>query len=76
MLTYLSSLLSFTDCQKVLTLYGLSNLVNAEDNSLDEMDPYHYNSRGFIWKKVMKGDFKLPSIKNFNNEGSDSGKCL
>ncbi|KAK3881896.1 hypothetical protein Pcinc_013695 [Petrolisthes cinctipes] len=60
------------DCQKVLTLYGLSNLVNAEDNSLDEMDPYHYNSRGFIWKKVMKGDFKLPSLKNFDSEASDS----
>lgn len=53
------------DCQKVLTLYGMSNLVNEEENSLDFMDPYQRDSRSIIWEKVMKGDFKLPSGKTF-----------
>ncbi|XP_045585304.1 uncharacterized protein Reg-5 [Procambarus clarkii] len=56
------------DCRKVLTLYGMSNLVNEEDNSLDLMDPYQSNSKGIIWEKVMKGDFKLPSYKTFYTE--------
>lgn len=59
------------DCEKVLTLYGLSNLVNAEDHSLDEMDPYHYKSRGLIWDKVMKGDFKLTHYKNMDFQRVD-----
>lgn len=56
---------SIPDCQKVLTLYGMSNLVNEEENSLDFMDPYQRDSRSIIWQKVMKGDFKLPSHKTF-----------
>ncbi|KAK8730474.1 hypothetical protein OTU49_008028 [Cherax quadricarinatus] len=56
------------DCRKVLTLYGMSNLLNEEDNSLDFMDPYQSNSRGIIWDRVMKGDFKLPSYNTFYPE--------
>ncbi|KAK7084246.1 hypothetical protein SK128_014968 [Halocaridina rubra] len=56
---------SIPDCQKILTLYGMSNLVNEEENSLDYMDPYQRDSRNIIWTKVMKGDFKLPSYKTF-----------
>ncbi|XP_068248740.1 uncharacterized protein Reg-5 [Palaemon carinicauda] len=56
---------SIPDCQKVLTLYGMSNLVNEEENSLDYMDPYQRDSRSIIWTRVMKGDFKLPSYKTF-----------
>ncbi|XP_066939380.1 uncharacterized protein Reg-5 [Macrobrachium rosenbergii] len=56
---------SIPDCQKVLTLYGMSNLVNEEEHSLDYMDPYQRDSRSIIWEKVMKGDFKLPSHKTF-----------
>ncbi|XP_042224112.1 rhythmically expressed gene 5 protein-like [Homarus americanus] len=52
------------DCSKVLMLYGMSNLVNEEEDALDYLDPYQRNSRGIIWAKVMKGDFKLPSYKN------------
>lgn len=59
---------SIPDCQKVLTLYGMSNLVNEEENSLDFMDPYQRDSRSLIWQKVMKGDFKLPNHKTFYPE--------
>ncbi|XP_063596277.1 uncharacterized protein LOC134773130 [Penaeus indicus] len=60
------------DCQKVLTLYGMSNLVNEEENSLDFMDPYQRDSRSIIWEKVMKGDFKLPSGKTFYSNDPSS----
>ncbi|XP_071535021.1 uncharacterized protein Reg-5 [Panulirus ornatus] len=62
------------DCQKVLTLYGMSNLVNEEEDSLDHMDPYQRNARSIIWEKVMKGSFKLPSSKNFYLEDSISNE--
>lgn len=52
----------------------MSNLVNEEENALDYMDPYQRNSRGIIWEKVMKGDFKLPSYKTFylEDDGTSS----
>lgn len=59
---------SIPDCQKVLTLYGMSNLVSEEENSLDYMDPYQRDSRNIIWQEVMKGDFKLPSHKTFYSQ--------
>ncbi|CAL4091327.1 unnamed protein product, partial [Meganyctiphanes norvegica] len=59
------------DCNKVLTLYGMSNLVNEEDSVLDQMDPYQRNSRTIIWEKVMRGDFKLPPHKNFYSNSID-----
>lgn len=59
------------DCNKVLTLYGMSNLVNEEDNVLDRMDPYQRNSRTIIWEKVMRGDFKLPTNKSFYSNSID-----
>lgn len=58
------------DCQKVLTLYGLSHLVTEEEESLDLMDPYQSNGRFIIWHKVMKGSFKIPSSKIFYPEDS------
>lgn len=67
-----TSICFFADCQKVLTLYGMSNLVNEEENSLDFMDPYQRDSRSIIWEKVMKGDFKLPSGKTFYSNDPSS----
>lgn len=29
-----------SDCNKVLLVYGLTNLAKMEDESLDKMDPY------------------------------------
>lgn len=34
-----------TDCTKVLTLYGMSNLVNEDEHSLDLMDPYQRDAK-------------------------------
>lgn len=34
----------FTDCNKVLLVYGLSNLAKMGDDSLDKMDPYQRGS--------------------------------
>ncbi|CAL4201194.1 unnamed protein product, partial [Meganyctiphanes norvegica] len=59
------------NCNKVLTLYGMSNLVNEDDSVLDQMDPYQRNSRTIIWDKVMRGDFKLPPSKNFYSNSID-----
>ena len=36
---------SFTDCPKVLTLYGMSNLVSEDEHSLDLMDPYQRDAK-------------------------------
>ena len=33
-------LLTFLDCNKVLLVYGLTNLAKMEEESLDKMDPY------------------------------------
>ncbi|CAL4088082.1 unnamed protein product [Meganyctiphanes norvegica] len=62
---------SIPDCNKVLTLYGMSNLVNEDDSVLDTMDPYQRNSRIIIWEKVMRGDFKLPPSKSFYSNSID-----
>lgn len=35
----------FTDCPKVLTLYGMSNLVSESEHSLDLMDPYQRDAK-------------------------------
>ncbi|CAL4153379.1 unnamed protein product [Meganyctiphanes norvegica] len=60
------------DCNKVLTLYGMSNLVNEDDSVLNLMDPYQRNSRTIIWEKVMRGDFKFVQGKNlFTNDNTE-----
>lgn len=33
------------DCNKVLLVYGLTNLAKMGDDSLDKMDPYQRGSR-------------------------------
>jgi hypothetical protein len=33
------------DCPKVLTLYGMSNLVSESEHSLDLMDPYQRDAK-------------------------------
>lgn len=35
----------FLDCNKVLLIYGLTNLAKMGDDSLDKMDPYQRGSR-------------------------------
>lgn len=35
----------FLDCNKVLLVYGLTNLAKMGDDSLDKMDPYQRGSR-------------------------------
>ncbi|XP_046439743.1 rhythmically expressed gene 5 protein-like [Daphnia pulex] len=49
------------DCPKVLTLYGMSNLVSESEHSLDLMDPYQRDAKTIVWEKIMRGEFKLPT---------------
>jgi len=49
------------DCPKVLTLYGLSNLVSEDEHSLDLMDPYQRDAKIIVWERIMRGEFKLPA---------------
>ncbi|XP_027838880.2 LOW QUALITY PROTEIN: rhythmically expressed gene 5 protein [Aphis gossypii] len=48
---------SMPDCNKVLLIYGLTNLAKMGDDSLDKMDPYQRGSRIMIWESMMKGGF-------------------
>ncbi|XP_046681716.1 rhythmically expressed gene 5 protein [Homalodisca vitripennis] len=46
------------DCNKVLMVYGLSNLAKMGDESLDKMDPYQRGAMDIIWDSMMKGSYK------------------
>ncbi|XP_069692930.1 rhythmically expressed gene 5 protein [Periplaneta americana] len=53
--------LSMPDCNKVLLVYGLTNLAKMEEESLDKMDPYQRGATDIIWESMMKGSYKTPS---------------
>ena len=60
-------LLSFgADCQKVLTLYGVSNLVSEDEHSLDIMDPYQRDAK-------IIGTLMRPPLPRLH---SDRDRCL
>lgn len=50
----------FADCNKVLLVYGLTNLAKMEDESLDKMDPYQRGAsdiskfQSFILQFILK----------------------
>ncbi|XP_063231968.1 rhythmically expressed gene 5 protein isoform X2 [Bacillus rossius redtenbacheri] len=52
--------LSMPDCNKVLLVYGLTNLAKMEEDSLDKMDPYQHGATDIIWQSMMKGTYKAP----------------
>ncbi|PSN55880.1 hypothetical protein C0J52_02769, partial [Blattella germanica] len=52
----------FTDCNKVLLVYGLTNLAKMEEESLDKMDPYQRGATDIIWESMMKGSYKTPAL--------------
>ncbi|RZF32314.1 hypothetical protein LSTR_LSTR001778 [Laodelphax striatellus] len=56
------------DCQKVLLVYGLTNLAKMEDDSLDQMDPYQRGATDIIWESMMKGGYKSPGQENENEK--------
>ncbi|CAG2064729.1 unnamed protein product [Timema podura] len=47
-------------CNKVLLVYGLTNLAKMEEESLDKMDPYQRGATDIIWESMMKGTYKAP----------------
>ncbi|KAK3921256.1 Rhythmically expressed gene 5 protein [Frankliniella fusca] len=49
------------DCNKVLMVYGLTNLAKMDDDSLDKMDPYQRGAQDIIWDSMMKGGYKSPA---------------
>ncbi|XP_022255060.1 rhythmically expressed gene 5 protein-like [Limulus polyphemus] len=48
------------DCQKNLVLYGMSNLMNKDKDSLDVLDPYQKDGHQLVWKAALKSGFKMP----------------
>lgn len=59
--TYFNCVLSLAriaDCNKVLMVYGLTNLAKMDDDSLDKMDPYqreaHDISKSANWKELVQ----------------------
>lgn len=52
-----------TDCRKVMTLYGVSNLLNHDGHSLDLLDPDQRNGSRLIWQAAMKSQYKYPPEK-------------
>ncbi|KAE8748292.1 hypothetical protein FOCC_FOCC004928, partial [Frankliniella occidentalis] len=50
------------DCNKVLMVYGLTNLAKMDDDSLDKMDPYQRGAQDIIWDSMMKGSYKSPGV--------------
>ncbi|KAB7504666.1 hypothetical protein Anas_11386 [Armadillidium nasatum] len=56
--------LSRKDCERVLTLYGVSNLLKEDEYTLDLLDPHHWNSRSSLWRVAMNGAFEYPPERN------------
>ncbi|KAL7630538.1 UNVERIFIED_CONTAM: hypothetical protein RMT77_019270 [Armadillidium vulgare] len=52
------------DCERVLTLYGVSNLLKEDEYTLDLLDPHHWNSRSSLWRVAMNGAFEYPPERN------------
>lgn len=57
-----------TDCRKVMTLYGVSNLLNHDGHSLDLLDPDQRNGSRLIWQAAMKSQYKYPLEKVFDQD--------
>ncbi|XP_065226209.1 rhythmically expressed gene 5 protein [Planococcus citri] len=49
------------DCNKVLLVYGLTNLAKMDDVALDEMDPYQRRANDKIWESMMKDSNRVTS---------------
>ncbi|KAJ9595858.1 hypothetical protein L9F63_012960, partial [Diploptera punctata] len=62
------SILSMPDCNKVLLVYGLTNLAKMEEESLDKMDPYQRGATDIIWESMMKGTYKTPLSSDSNEQ--------
>ncbi|KAK9500055.1 hypothetical protein O3M35_001395 [Rhynocoris fuscipes] len=55
------------DCEKVLLVYGLTNLAKMEDESLDKMDPYQRGANNIIWQSMMQGNYERNTEANTDN---------
>ncbi|XP_054275598.1 rhythmically expressed gene 5 protein [Macrosteles quadrilineatus] len=68
------------DCNKVLMMYGLSNLAKMEDEKLDAMDPYQRGAMDIIWDHMMHGehdrDHGHSASQSFDNEPVSSDNQL
>ncbi|XP_073974263.1 rhythmically expressed gene 5 [Rhodnius prolixus] len=60
------------DCQKVLLVYGLTNLAKMEDDSLDIMDPYQRGANDIIWEYLMHGSYKKKNTQENKDFYSDA----
>lgn len=45
------------DCEKSLSLYGISNLMKKDEASLDLLDPNHWDTRNSLWRAALNGVF-------------------
>lgn len=60
------------DCQKVLLVYGLTNLAKMEDDSLDKMDPYQRGANDIIWESMMHGSYKKKTTDDQHDYYADA----
>ncbi|KAG8336647.1 hypothetical protein J6590_041016 [Homalodisca vitripennis] len=58
------------DCNKVLMVYGLSNLAKMGDESLDKMDPYQRGAMDINCNKVLMV-YGLSNLAKMGDESLD-----
>ncbi|XP_054711510.1 rhythmically expressed gene 5 protein-like [Uloborus diversus] len=51
------------DCRKIMTLHGISNLLNYDEHTLDLLDPDQRNGGRLVWQAATKSQYKYPSEK-------------
>jgi len=57
------------DCNKAMLTYAFSNLARADDEILNQMDPYQRGASNILWESMMKGTptdatAKAPALSN------------
>ncbi|GBM65166.1 hypothetical protein AVEN_197269-1 [Araneus ventricosus] len=61
------------DCRKIMTLHGISNLLNYDEHTLDLLDPDQRNASELVWQAATKSRYKFPPEKSYDFE-KDNGK--
>ncbi|XP_015922710.1 rhythmically expressed gene 5 protein [Parasteatoda tepidariorum] len=55
---------SAPDCRKIMSLHGISNLLNYDENTLDLLDPDQREGQKLVWQAATKSEYKYPFEKN------------
>ncbi|GIX77451.1 uncharacterized protein CDAR_491701 [Caerostris darwini] len=60
------------DCRKIMTLHGISNLLNYDEHTLDLLDPDQRNASELVWQAATKSRYKFPPEKSYDRENVKS----